>query len=627
MKETSVSTQPSTRKTSSDSWIEVTNMKIPALKPWIQSDIENGLKSLSKFQQNSSLFDRISRTNNLQMLMTYIISDFEGSNYSKKALKLLINMLRMKPKTVIFELEKAKVLIEYLPQLVELDRHGLYLSLKLITCLLKTDPKFLKNLHFLVLRRIGKKISFIFNTQQHKKLLKLTIKVLNLLPGPQKITLATCILDIERDFPNQHLSQEIEEIIDIVPFAFLDKFVNFLANSTPEQIILRHLGKLLHSLMKSPRVAGDYYKKGLDKFFDGVLKSVNFFWCNTRFILVFIADFPFVWRNLRFRKEFIEKFVKYIDENPHHLTFIEDKLEVIDQFLMTNHIKNNLKFARSIKEVKNQNYVKRKIIINSKKIKENILTLREFNVIGRFLLKKIQKMSLKITHQSGIFLSEIEHRHLLQNIKESNSQFFMAIGSQLNNKDFTLLGNHRNKKLLKVSKIGKTNLKTPNFSKTRVKKLQLKNGQYPLRVAFSLKREGFEAAQFNFDDLLTTTSEGNSTIRLIEILPDYGRGSNLSPTNLKFYNQSQNKKCFEILFEKTFDFKIIDFTFIENFIHFWGHSVYGILEIKAKNVKCEYGPIVKNTMKKFRKIETEIILLKNLIIVLLKNWFLLIMST
>lgn len=613
MKAETISTEPSTRKTSSDSWIEVTNSKLPGLKPWIQSDIEIGLKYLSNYKENSSFFERITLPHNLRTLLNYTTCEQRDQVYPKKAIMLLINILRIGDKDQLNAFEIGKVCIEFLPKLIEMGKSELYLSLKLLRRLLILEKSLSGFLCIIFLKNFGRKISNFKKIQQHKKMLKQVIKLLHILPAKQKVDFARDIVQIERDFSSQHYSEEISQILEITPFAFLNKFTNFLKNSTPEQTMLRHQGKLLHALMTDPAIAKEYYNQGLNLFFDDILRSVNLLWCNTRFILVFIVDFPFVWQNLKFRPEFISKIVKFINENPSVIEFVKEKLEVFDRFLMVNYLKNDNRFVKNLKKVKNYGFVYQRILKNLKKGKEKLHNLKNFNVVGRFLLKKSQRMGSSGEIQSGLFVSEIEKSHLLKDLKGSNSQYFMAIGSQRSARDTGILGNHRTKKLIKAFKIGEIEAETPNFSKTRVKKFRLSSKKSPYLIAINLKREGFDQGHVEMNDFLPVRREGRSKLKFIQILPDQGRGENLTKTELKFYNQNKKVKCFEIIFEKEFDSEIIDFTVRGNTIHCWGHSVYIIMKLTETEEKCNYGPIVQNEKitKKMRKLNTQICFFKH----------------
>lgn len=612
MKAYTISTQPSTRKTSFDSWIDVKNCKDPALQPWMESDILNGLKAFSNREKNACLLERISRPNTLSNIMLYAVENLGENPIAKKALKLVVGLIRLKPKHVKINPRNSRIVANMLPQLAEIDRHGLFLCLRLMETLLKAHPLNYQLFPNLFLKRLGSKISRIYKIQQHKKKLKIVLKILEHLPQKKKADFVKGIVNIQRDLSSGHYKEEIMQMMELAPKGFTSPLVEFLSSAVPEQTMIPHIGKLLHKLMKDQKVAQKSYNEGLQSFFDGMLRSVHLFWSNTRFILVFIADFFFVWSKLKFKPEFIGQLVKYMDQNPAHIQFVEDRMELIDRFLMINYIKNDFKFARNLKSVQNSDYVASRILKNCKPNQEDIIQIDSFNVIGNFLLRKAEVMHKTGSGSKFLFVSEIESRHLLQNLKGDNSQYFFALGSKGHQKDIGVLGNHRNRKLLKAFNVGSSNSNMPNYSKSRVKRLSFPNRKNPLRVNFSLKREGFDQDQFVIDGFRSMRREGKSSIRLVEIMPDHGRGRNLaSKTELKFYNQSKGKKCLKVLYEQEFDFEILDFTFIGNHVHFWGHSVYGIIDIENTFKSCDYGPSVLNNSIKLNKIKVSLSFFKH----------------
>lgn len=49
-----------------------------------------------------------------------------------------------------------------------------------------------------------------------------------------------------------------------------------------------------------------------------------------RFILVFIANFKFVWQGLKFNNGFVKSVLRAINLNPHFLNLIREKMEYFD---------------------------------------------------------------------------------------------------------------------------------------------------------------------------------------------------------------------------------------------------------------------------------------------------------
>lgn len=591
MKQNLSSTQPSIRKTSTDSCFDIKSSKSSALKSWLVADIKKGLRALSHPKQNLNEVKRITGENFLKLSIHSTLKCYRDETILKKGINLVINALRMAPKFIEINNEKIKIFIDVISQLMTRDRHCLYLSLKLLKSLLKFNPKIQKKISSSMLRKMGKNLNKMLKTQQQKKKLKMVVEVLNLLPKHKRIPMASGVLTIRRDFPILILSDQIEQILNLAPLAYLQKIVDFLKTAEPEETTLRHLASLLHQLMKYPEIAKQYYYKGIDIFFHDILRSTNFSWCNSRFILIFIADFSFIWKNLRFKPDFIKKFIQYIDQNPNHLEFLKDRIRMIDTFLMQNHIRNiSSNFSNEMKIVKNQEFVLKTIFDNYQaKIDEETIPKNNFSVIGKFLLRKTKHLNRE--QRREIFVSKIEKRNLLKNLKNQNSQLFLTIGSQLGQKDFGLLGNHRNGKLLKImTNIGeKLNKKNPNFSKTQMKKI------LGSKLSVSLKREGFELERHTRHDIMPTVGKGVSRIKIIEFFPKKNE-------NRKYLEN--NDKNFTICFEMDFSFKIRDFVFFKNFIHFWGHSNYWILEVKTnKNWINEHVLGKKIEIKFLKKID------------------------
>lgn len=94
----------------------------------------------------------------------------------------------------------------------------------------------------------------------------------------------------------------------------------------PHQQILNNLGKLLFEITKQESIAQRYYEKYLAAFFDSIFTSAYFYWSNLRFIIVFVANFKFVWKSLKFNNGFVKSFLRAIHLNPHFLNLIGKKV-------------------------------------------------------------------------------------------------------------------------------------------------------------------------------------------------------------------------------------------------------------------------------------------------------------
>jgi hypothetical protein len=129
--------------------------------------------------------------------------------------------------------------------------------------------------------------------------------------------------------------------------------MEFFRDMAPENQVLTNLGKLLYELTKQESMAKRYYEEYLAKFFDSIFTSAYFYWSNLRFIIVYIANFKFVWSGLKFNQGFVKSFLRAIHLNPHFLNLVQEKIEKFDEFLSLHEVRYNPEFLDKLSKVKN----------------------------------------------------------------------------------------------------------------------------------------------------------------------------------------------------------------------------------------------------------------------------------
>ena len=332
--------------------------------------------------------------------------DFKSKNYGFagtlciKGLKLVTNVVRMIPSGIkvdhdILEEIVAKLetivnkrflgMTEYTNGTKELsfqmkfNRHATYLIIKLLDTLVGKFPDIQNKITVKLLKCLSKQVKVFTKKQQHKNMLKIVIKLAGKLTEHKKSDLYRHILDIDRDFKASCYSNEIKTIVFDSPLTFTSQTMDFFKTMQPHQQVLNNLGKLLFEVTKTEVMAKRYYEKYLAQFFDTIFTSAYFYWSNLRFIIIFVANFKFVWKELKFNKGFIKSFLRAIHLNPHFLNLINQKVELFDEFLALHEIRYNPNFLKKLSKVKNE-----------PEVIDRILEMRVQNIeqIGSFKVKR-----------------------------------------------------------------------------------------------------------------------------------------------------------------------------------------------------------------------------------------------
>ena len=266
------------------------------------------------------------------------------------------------------------------------NRHATYLSLKLLYTLITKFPDMGNKVSVLLLKSLGKQVNAVYKkSQQHKKMLKILQKLSTRVSVLKKSDLYRHVLDIDRDFKVTCYSDQIKAILFDNPLTFTQQTMEFFRDMRPEQETLKHLGKLLFELTKDPSIAERYFETYLAGFFDRVFTSAYFYWSNIRFILVYIANFNFVWSGLKFNNGFIKSVLRAVNLNPQFLELIMTKIEKFDEFLALHEIRYNPGYVEKFTKVQNPGEVIEKAFM---------MRVENLEQIGCYKSKKVRNVDV-----------------------------------------------------------------------------------------------------------------------------------------------------------------------------------------------------------------------------------------
>jgi len=512
------------------------------------------------------------------------------------------------------------VLLPHLDKLMTKNRHGVYLTLKILSNLSKDYPDVLiSHLKVDFLEKLGRRIMVLKKAQHHKRKLRLAIKLLNILPKRKKAALARNIVYMERDFKEVEYKNEISEIVFSSPISFASQMPDFLLNTSLENWNLKYLGRLLNIWTKDVAVAKAEYANGLMSFFDEVLVTKALDWSVTRFILVYIVNFEFAWEGMRFKSDFIYRLLKYVYQNPKHLDFIKEKINVIDRFLLNNEVLNHPVYVKNLRKMTDSGFVKQ-VLKKRLVVQQSYSLYDKRNLEFIKTLKSILRASYRTLYpMPAIFFNEpkfnyLKLKGLIELSKTQESPFFCYVSSQKNCRDIAIIGTHRSKKVLRVVKLGNQNLQFAKEVKTSIKKFYIeekskKNSTRKIKkkiIGITLKKHGFNQNTQEGDYRIA--KPGNSFLYIYELSKENGLKRDNIPTTLKFHSKKSQKKLdsVNLIYIQKFDEEIKGFEMIKNKIHFWGSSVYGVVSIEASYPIRSYGPHISRRRKGVKILEAKL---------------------
>lgn len=269
-----------------------------------------------------------------------------------KAIKFLTNILRRLPNDseqdpmgfTLFLSTMEKLVAKYTccgDSLANKNTHLTYLAFKLLTAFLKTFPEAAADLSTQLLHNLGTQLRTFKGAAHHKRMFSIAEKLAGHLEANQRSALYKFSIDIARDFKPSCYSTQIFKIIFDQPLAFLDQIMCFFRDIQHTQQELPYLGKLLYQLTKLEDTAQKYYPEYLTAFFDRMLSSPFFSWTNIRFILVFIANFKFIWQGLQFNTGFVKSILRAVTLNPDFLNLIRENVDNFERFLTLQEMLQN----------------------------------------------------------------------------------------------------------------------------------------------------------------------------------------------------------------------------------------------------------------------------------------------
>jgi hypothetical protein len=166
-------------------------------------------------------------------------------------------------------------------------------------------------------------------------------------------------------------------------------------------------------------MASRYYSSHLEQLFDDIFTSAYFYWSNLRFIIVYIANFKFVWKDLKFNQGFVKSFLRAIQLNPHFLKLAADKIHLFDEFLALHEIRHNPKFLGNLSKVS-----------NLEEVVDKILTMKIRNVeqIGCYKVKRTPGVLFnrridEIENINNIQIDELDfaqHTNIVEETRDSS---------------------------------------------------------------------------------------------------------------------------------------------------------------------------------------------------------------
>ena len=298
-----------------------------------------------------------------------------------KALKMLISILRRLPadhqQPINFSefLSGLEKLVSNYPgsgsKKGNCNRHLTYLALKLLKTLVSRFPEVRATLSVKLLQSLGRQIKVFKSAGSHKRVLKLASSLSEHLTQVQRADLFRFSVDLGRDLKMSCYYGEVRRTIFDQPLVFLIQSMEFFRDIQPEQEQLPHLGKLLFEITKQEQLAEKYYETYLRDFFDRMFSSPFFYWSNLRFIIVFIANFKFVWQGLKFNNGFVKSVLRGVNLNPHFLDLVQDKVKIFDEFLCLHEYRQNPEYITEISTVKNvEQVVKRQLEVRIAEIEQ-----------------------------------------------------------------------------------------------------------------------------------------------------------------------------------------------------------------------------------------------------------------
>ena len=659
------STQVSSRKRSDETIPELACQPIPE----VQEVLKLGFIALQDPRNRQDSLKSLLSRFDLNRVLEFIVSSSwrVEPRKSAKQVRDAVKAARMVSKLVKFinpeNGQSGKILtkiVKILPDLILKDRHGVYMTLKILNSIIQAFPNFLKNggsmdpktpkngpnsantatrdiLEPKFLKNLGRRVSLLFKVQQHKKRLRLAIKVLRGLNQPQRVLLATDMLILTRDFSKTLYQAEVKKIVNLAPKAFTIQSAELLANaSTPEQYTLDHQARLLHLLAKDdPKRARKYYYGkggGLRSFFVELFKIKIFDWKIVRFILVFIVDFEFGWRNLKFQPQFLQKVLNFVYENPWSLDLVEDRLAVFDHFLLRNEVLNHPSFASDMKIVTKSGPICEQIIRKLKKLKfaekRKLRKMRKRADFVKIVQKALKKEALElpevrnrleveipVTSQPNIF-------GLLESVENQNTQLHSVIHSMKGSRDLSVLTNSRNLKILKYSVLQVMSRRRPHSAETATKKIVLTRSGFKKTAFISISLKRFAKSQ-NAQNEENEANQGNedlqndhnepvidlSYLHIHQLVPN-SKKKYLCPTNLKFYQtrgqpRRRSSSIKELLLQ-SFDDDILGFEVIGPKIHFWGKFVFGVISLSLSVSRQPFAPTIYGKTKTVKNVEAKL---------------------